>query len=71
DVQPPDRYAMERFITACVQFRGQPDRDGTLTGAELKTATGYRPALRCVSLDIETSVHGELYSIALEGCGQR
>ena len=71
DVQPPDRYAMERFITACVQFRGQPGPDGTLAGAELKTADGYRPALRCVSLDIETSVHGELYSIALEGCGQR
>ncbi|AMU12299.1 DNA polymerase II [Burkholderia cenocepacia] len=71
DVQPPDRYAMERFITACVEFRGQPGRDGTLTGGELKPATGYRPALRCVSLDIETSVHGELYSIALEGCGQR
>ena len=62
---------MERFITACVQFRGQPGPDGTLAGAELKTADGYRPALRCVSLDIETSVHGELYSIALEGCGQR
>ncbi|MCM3012110.1 hypothetical protein M3583_25955, partial [Bacillus subtilis] len=30
DVQPPDRYAMERFITASVEFRGQPGRDGTL-----------------------------------------
>src|ERR1700730_3660854 len=36
-----------------------------------KPAPGYRPPLRLVSLDIETSAHGELYSIALEGCGQR
>ena len=27
--------------------------------------------MRLASLDIETTAHGELYSIALEGCGQR
>jgi DNA polymerase-2 len=37
----------------------------------LKPAAGYRPKLRMVSLDIETTSTGELYSIALEGCGQR
>jgi DNA polymerase-2 len=31
----------------------------------------YRPALSTVSLDIETTMQGELRSIALEGCGQR
>src|SRR5690606_29849339 len=31
----------------------------------------YRPRLRLVSLDIETNIRGDLYSIALEGCGQR
>jgi DNA polymerase-2 len=71
DVQPPDRYTMERFITAPVLFRGAVAADGTLTDGELKPAADYRPTLRCVSLDIETSVNGELYSIALEGCGQR
>ncbi|KVZ76925.1 DNA polymerase II [Burkholderia ubonensis] len=71
DVLPPERYMMERFITAPVRFRGTPGGDGVLSDGELKAADDYRPALRCVSLDIETSAHGELYSIALEGCGQR
>lgn len=71
DVLPPDRYLMERFITAPVWFRGMSSGDGLLKGGELKPASDYRPTLKCVSLDIETSVSGELYSIALEGCGQR
>ncbi|MES2017992.1 MAG: DNA polymerase II [Pseudomonadota bacterium] len=61
DVRPPERYLMERFITAPVWFG-----DGAL-----KPAPGYRPQLKLASLDIETTAHGELYSIALEGCGQR
>ncbi|MFJ4195057.1 DNA polymerase II [Pseudomonas sp. NPDC089534] len=71
DVRPPERYLMERFITAPVRFGGTPDADGVLTDAHLKPASGYRPALRLVSLDIETTEQGELYSIALEGCGER
>lgn len=71
DVSPPDRYTMERFITAPVRFRGRPVSAGLLTDGELKPDEAYRPALRCVSLDIETSARGELYSIALEGCGRR
>ncbi|MCA8170421.1 DNA polymerase II [Burkholderia gladioli] len=71
DITPPDRYAMERFITAPVRFRGTPAGEALLVDAELKSESDYRPALRCVSLDIETSARGELYSIALEGCGQR
>jgi DNA polymerase-2 len=64
DVRPPERYLMERFITAPVWFDAQ-------AGNQLKPAPGYRPRLQLVSLDIETTSHGELYSIALEGCGQR
>lgn len=60
---------MERFITAPVSFEGEA-RDGCIS-SELKPAPDYRPSLRLVSLDIETSVKGELYSIALEGCGAR
>ncbi len=71
DIRPPERYLMERFITAPVQFAGTPDADGLLLDAVLKPAPDYRPRLRLVSLDIETTERGELYSIALEGCGQR
>lgn len=71
DIRPPERYLMERFITAPVSFSGSPDADGLLLDAQLKPAPGYRPNLRLVSLDIETTERGELYSIALEGCGQR
>ncbi|UGQ48721.1 DNA polymerase II [Massilia endophytica] len=65
DVRPPERYLMERFITAPVSF------DPALPDSPLKPASGYRPRLRLCSLDIETTSQGELYSIALEGCGQR
>jgi DNA polymerase II len=66
DIHPPERYLMERFITAPVWF----DRHALANGP-LKPAPGYRPQLKLVSLDIETTAHGDLYSIALEGCGQR
>ncbi|HKS13831.1 MAG TPA: DNA polymerase II [Pseudomonas sp.] len=71
DIRPPERYLMERFITAPVQFGGTPDAQGVLCNAQLKPAAGYRPTLRLASLDIETTERGELYSIGLEGCGQR
>lgn len=71
DIRPPERYLMERFITAPVAVTGTPDGEGGLVAARLRPAPDYRPRLRTVSLDIETSARGELYSIALEGCGQR
>ncbi len=71
DVRPPDRYLMERFITAPVTFEGEAGTDGIVRDVQLKPDAHYRPALRLASLDIETTAHGELYSIALEGCGQR
>ncbi|QAY87167.1 DNA polymerase II [Pseudomonas arsenicoxydans] len=71
DVRPPERYMMERFITAPVLFGGKPDAEGLLLDAQMKPDPGYRPTLRLVSLDIETTAQGELYSIALEGCGER
>ena len=66
DIRPHERYLMERFITAPVCFDGSQ-----MEQTQLKPLDGYRPVLRLVSLDIETTAHGELYSIALEGCGQR
>ena len=71
DIFPPDRYMMERFITAPVAFSGESQRDGPLLNSELKPTPSYRPKLKPVSLDIETSANAELYSIALEGCGER
>ncbi len=70
DIRPPERYLMERFITAPVWF------NGTLQGSHyqetrLKPAPDYRPPLKWVSLDIETNRHGELYCIGLQGCDQR
>lgn len=71
DVRPPERYMMERFITAPVWFGGTAQADGTLVEAQMKPAPEYRPPLKLVSLDIETTAQGDLYSIALEGCGER
>ena len=70
DIRPPERYLMERFITAPVHFDGTP-HGGLLRDAQMKPLAGYRPQLKLASLDIETNAQGDLYSIALEGCGQR
>jgi DNA polymerase-2 len=73
DIRPPERYLMERFITAPVAVAGTPDPLDPLllVDAQLKPVPDYRPLLSTVSLDIETTMQGELRSIALEGCGQR
>ena len=71
DIRPPERFLMERFITAPVRFSGQAQADGPLLDTRMKPHPDYRPRLKLVSLDIETSAQGDLYSIALEGCGQR
>ncbi|MEZ3135246.1 DNA polymerase II [Stutzerimonas kunmingensis] len=71
DIRPPERYLMERFITAPVSFSDASGGDGASIDAQLKPAPDYRPKLRLVSLDIETTSRGDLYSIALEGCSQR
>jgi len=72
DIRPTDRYLMERFITASVTVDATGNaEDAVLVNPRLKAADPYRPPLRVVSLDIETSAMGELYSVALEGCGQR
>lgn len=70
DIRPPDRFLMERFITAPVWFSGQT-AGNSLINTRLKPNPDYRPPLKWVSLDIETTRHGELYCIGLEGCGQR
>jgi len=73
DIRPPERFLMEHFITASVSFCGATSAQpgAALFETRLKPAPHYRPTLKLVSLDIETTIHGELYSLALEGCGQR
>lgn len=71
DIRPDDRYLMERFITASVTIEAADADAATLVNPRLRPGERYRPSLRTVSLDIETSAEGQLYSVALEGCGQR
>ncbi|AQT58792.1 DNA polymerase II [Cellvibrio sp. PSBB023] len=68
DIRPPERYLMERFITAAAQLdvpdaAHQPLRNPRLVPVE---DTLWRPNLRMLSLDIETSMDAQqLYSIAI------
>lgn len=71
DVRPHDRFLMERFITAGVLVEGGIEDGVTIFNGKLKPAPEYRPVLKAVSLDIETSQDEELYSIALDGTGER
>lgn len=67
DVRPHERYLMERFITAGVEVQGGQIANSVCTDCKLLPAPDFRPKLKVVSLDIETSQHQELYSIALDG----
>jgi DNA polymerase-2 len=49
---------------------GRADR-ATIVDCKLKPAPDFRPVLKVVSLDIETSQHEALYSIALDGMPER
>ena len=71
DVRPHERYLMERFITAGVALDGGRLKGATLVDCKLLPAPDFRPALKLVSLDIETSQHQDLYSIALDGLAER
>lgn len=72
DIRPPERFLMERFITAAAQIDlpdsvSQPLRNPVIRS--LPDAQ-WRPQLRLLSLDIETSMDAQqLYSIALWGEG--
>jgi DNA polymerase-2 len=74
DVNPADRYLMERFVAGSAQLRGEVRRRGhflMLDNPAIK-AGGYLPSLTVVSFDIETAMEGlELYSIAVHGKSPR
>ena len=68
EIKAPERYLMERFITASLEIKGEAiQREGYLEyiNPKIKT-TEYLPDLTWVSLDIETEdLRGKLYSIAV------
>jgi DNA polymerase-2 len=59
DIRPDDRYLMERFITADVDFVYGPEVKCKKSEEKLSIS------LSMLSLDIECSMAGELYSIGL------
>lgn len=69
DIRLIDRYLMERFICGGLRFSGQPKR--RLNYTEYKNVQVKRSDFACglsrVSLDIECSENGVLYSIGLFG----
>jgi len=71
DIRPHERYLMERFITAGVEVSGGQFAHSVCMDCKLLPAPDFRPELKVVSLDIETSQHQELYSIALDGLAER
>ena len=64
DIQPQERYLMERFISASLVVDGLPEK-GTITDARVKTCD-YTPNIKAISLDIETTMDGKtIHSIAV------
>ena len=64
DIKPTDRHLMERFVTGGLVATGTME-DGILRNPRVRPSE-YRPTLRTVSLDVESSgLDGDLYSIAL------
>ena len=72
DIRLHERYLMERFVCAGVEFSGEPVAHAGYTEyrhARLKPAD-YDPGLKPLSIDIECDTTGELFSVGLFGCGR-
>ncbi len=71
DINPADRFLMERFVTGSLQIYGELQQcEGHLEtiNPKIKSAP-YSPSFKVMSLDIETSMVGEhLYAIGLVVC---
>jgi DNA polymerase-2 len=70
DINPADRFLMERFVMGGAVLHGQARQLShhlLLENPAIK-ACDYRPALKVVSYDIETAMEGvQLYSIGVHG----
>lgn len=71
DIRLHDRYLMERFTYGPLEFTGEPiQRQGYLEYRQARVrAAAFAPSFRVISLDVECSARGELYSIGLYGEG--
>lgn len=72
DLKPSSRFVMERFINGGLHFHGASHSEGgvlRMHNPHVRSAD-VTPALRALSLDIETDGwDGPVLSIALAGCG--
>jgi len=69
DIQPQERYLMERFISAGLVADGSAT-EGVLANARVKSCD-YIPLIKTLSLDIETTMDGKtIHSIAIYGMEQ-
>ena len=70
DINPYDRFLMERFVLGSLRFRGEPQQANNvkcITSPDV-TSCEYKPDLKIISLDIETAIDElALYSIAVYG----
>lgn len=64
DIRLSERFMMERFITAGCTFTGNKVTEDSYQDCKLKAAD-YSPSLTVLSIDIECSEKGELFSIGL------
>lgn len=75
DIRPPERYLMERFVTAAAQLDFNSPNNLSTRQPQLNpriTPSDYQPSLRMVSVDIETSMDAQqLYSIAVWGASEQ
>ena len=69
DIRLHDRYLMERFVNGGLSFIGEPlQKDGYVEYRQVRIKpANYNPGFKVVSLDIECSEKGKLYSIGLHG----
>ncbi|MGB0361327.1 MAG: 3'-5' exonuclease, partial [Endozoicomonas sp.] len=69
DIRLHDRYLMERFTYGSLAFTGEPvQKKGYIEyrNARIKPDT-FQPDFTVISLDVECSAKGELYSVGLHG----
>ncbi|QFU74506.1 DNA polymerase II [Halioglobus maricola] len=70
DINPADRYLMERFVAGGAELRGTVSQRSGHLWMENPAIRGadYRPQLKVVSYDIETAMEGvQLFSIGAHG----
>ncbi|MFZ9001054.1 MAG: DNA polymerase II [Bacteriovoracaceae bacterium] len=73
DVRTPERFLMERFIYGSIEFFGDfEEKNGVLVYRDPKIKrSSYNPEFNILSLDIETSMGNDLYSIGLHQRGPK